>query len=198
MKLNWAERWAVNNPLRILQQRIEIGFLKGMATLRPGCKVLEVGCGRGAGAQLILREFHPALLHASDLDLEMIGRAKEYLSRENREKIFLYVADVLQLPYGDNIMDAVFGFGVLHHVPSWRAALTEVARVLKTGGLFFFEELYPTLYQNFITKHILLHPRDNRFFSSHLKAAMKEAHLPINRALELKKLGIVGVSIKEG
>ena len=28
MKLNWAERMAVNNPLRPLQQRIELSLLK--------------------------------------------------------------------------------------------------------------------------------------------------------------------------
>ncbi|MFH0812588.1 MAG: class I SAM-dependent methyltransferase [Pseudomonadota bacterium] len=197
MKLNWAERWAVNNPFRVLQQRIEIRLLKGMVTLPSGARVLEVGCGRGAGAGLILKKFQPALLHASDLDWEMIRKARNFLSLEQRGKIILYVGDVLRLPYRDNAMDAVFVFGVLHHVLDWRSGLAEIARVLKTGGLFFFEELYPSLYQNVITKHILLHPRHDRFFGNDLKAALKEVNLPLKNALEFKKLGILGVSIKE-
>ena len=59
MKLNWAERWAVNNPLRVLEQAIEIRRLKRMLPLPPGFTALEIGCGRGAGARVILREFRP-------------------------------------------------------------------------------------------------------------------------------------------
>jgi len=198
MKLNWAERCAVNNPLRVIQQRIEIRLLKRMATLGARSHVLEVGCGRGAGAELVFKEFQPALFHASDLDLEMIQRAQRYLSQEVRSKIFFYVGDVLTLPYREAFMDAVFVFGVLHHIEDWAKSLAEIARVLKRGGLFFFEELYPSLYQNFITKHLLLHPRHNRFYSSELREALKQADLPIKEALECKRLGILGVSVKGG
>lgn len=196
MKLNWAERWAVNNPLRVIQQRLEMRRLRKNSHLKPGALVLEVGCGRGAGAGLILKEFQPAVLQAMDLDIEMIGRAKDYLSPEQVRRISFYVGDVLRLPYKDGVMDAVFAFGVLHHVPDWRAAFWEIARVLKTGGTYFLEEIYPTLYQNFITKHILLHPRENRFLSQDLKKTMKEAQLHLKSHLEIKEIGILGVSLK--
>ena len=107
------------------------------------------------------------------------------------------MGDVLRLPYKDEDLDAVFAFGVLHHVPDWQAALGEIARVLKTGGTYFLEEIYPTLYQNFITKHILLHPRENRFLSQDLKEAMKKAHLHLESRLEIEKIGILGVLVKE-
>ncbi len=105
--------------------------------LKPGALVLEVGCGRGAGAGLILKEFQPAVLQAMDLDIEMIGKAEDYLSPEQGRRISFYVGDVLRLPYKDGALDAVFAFGVLHHVPDWEAALWEIARVLKTGGNLF-------------------------------------------------------------
>ena len=196
MKLNWAERWVVNNPSRVIQQRVEMRWLRKKSPLKPGAVVLEVGCGRGAGAGLILREFQPAVLQAMDLDVEMIGKAKDYLSPELGRRIFFYVGDVLRLPYKDEALDAVFAFGVLHHVPDWRAALGEIARVLKTGGTYFLEEIYPSLYQNFITKHILLHPRENRFLSQDLKEAMKGAQLHLESHLEIEKIGILGVLIK--
>jgi len=196
MKLNWAERWVVNNPLRVLQQQIEIRMLKRMASLESEPQILEVGCGRGAGASLILKEFRPALLHASDLDIAMIQKAKHYLSSEQKKGTFLFVGDALRIPYKDNAMDAVFTFGVLHHVLDWRSALADISRVLKSNGLLFFEELYPSLYQNFITKRILLHPEHGRFLSDDLKAALNKVNLSMIHALECKKLGILGVSVK--
>jgi ubiquinone/menaquinone biosynthesis C-methylase UbiE len=110
----------------------------------------------------------------------------------------MHNADLAQLPYGDGVFDAVFGFGVLHHLPDWRQGLAELARVLKTGGSYYLEELYPTLYQNFITRHILLHPEEDRFTSSHLKAALDAARLSITQAVEWKPVGILATLVKLG
>jgi ubiquinone/menaquinone biosynthesis C-methylase UbiE len=196
MKLNWAERWAVNNPLRPIQVQLELGWLKRNARLKLYAHVLEVGCGRGAGSSLIKTMFEPAVLHAMDLDVEMIRKAFRYLSVEQREGISFFVSDAVLLPYPDEAMDAVFGFGVLHHVPDWQRGLAEIARVLKPGGIYFFEELYPSLYQNFLTRHILLHPTKNRFCSQDLKLALKNAGLEQGNFLEHKKLGILGFASK--
>jgi ubiquinone/menaquinone biosynthesis C-methylase UbiE len=197
MKLNWAERWVVNNPLRVLEQQFQMGLFKKMKPLAPGAAILEVGCGRGAGAKLIWKTHRPSLLCALDLDEEMIVQAKRYLSGVHDRQVFLQVGDVLHIPFRDRSLDAVFGFGVLHHVPDWRSALAEIARVLKAGGLYFIEELYPALYQNLITKRILLHPRENRFLSDDLREALHKIGLPIQDAVEVKKLGILGVARKK-
>lgn len=196
MKLNWAERWAVNNPLRPLQQRLEIRWFKKRCGLAPGGRILEVGCGRGAGSALIKEAFRPDVLHAMDLDIEMIRRAQTYLSPEMREGIAFYVGDVARLPYRDGTMDAVFGFGVLHHVPDWREALAEIVRVLRVGGIYCFEELYPSLYQNIITRRILLHPALDRFHSEDLRQAMQNAGLASGASLENRALEIIGVAVK--
>jgi len=197
MKLNWAERWVVNNPLRVFQQQIEIAWFKRMMPLAPGKTVLEMGCGRGAGAKLILRTFQPAGLHLQDLDIKMIVKAKQYLGGVELKKISLSVGDAVGLPFQADSLDAIFGFGFLHHVPDWRSALAEISRVLKTGGFYYFEELYPGLYQNVITKHILLHPENDRFSSYDLRKGLDKTSLILKHAFELRKMGILGVAAKE-
>ncbi len=197
MQLNWAERWVVNNPLRVCQQQIEIAWFKRMLPLAPGKTVLEMGCGRGAGAKLILRTFQPAVLHVQDLDIKMIVKAKQYLGGVELKKISLSVGDAVGLPFQADSLDAIFGFGFLHHVPDWRSALAEISRVLKPGGLYYFEELYPGLYQNVITKHILLHPEHDRFSGYDLRQGLHKTSLILKHAFELRKMGILGVAAKE-
>lgn len=198
MKLNWAERWAVNNPTRPIQQYLEILWVMSRINVRPGARILEIGCGRGAGAFIIKKAFHPSVLHGMDLDIGMIRMAGRYLRPAAKDGIVFYAGNAGSLPYPDETLDAVFGFGVLHHIEDWQAALAEILRVLKSGGIYVFEELYPSLYQNAVTRHILLHPTRNRFRSDDLKLAVRESGLMMLDYLELKKIGILGMAKKAG
>jgi len=196
MKLNWAERLVVNNPVRVWQQKLEIKWFQKIIAPAQETAFLEVGCGRGAGAKLILENFHPSRLYTLDLDLKMILKARGHLLPQTQGQTALFVGDAVALPFGHNSLDAVFGFGFLHHVPDWRAALAQIARVLKVGGIYYMEELYPGLYQNFLTRHILLHPRKDRFLSHDLKTALHQQNLVLKGTLEASRFGILGVAVK--
>ena len=197
MKLNWAERWAVNNPLRGIQQQLEMYWFRRMWPMVDGLSILEVGCGRGVGAGIIHKAFKPSQLYIQDLDLEMILKAKSRHAPSEEEGVTPSVGDAASLSFKSCIFDAVFGFGVLHHVPEWRSALKEIARTLKSGGIYYMEELYPGLYQNMITKHILLHPKEDRFGSKDLREAFSSAGMGIKKSIELQKLGILAVAVKK-
>jgi ubiquinone/menaquinone biosynthesis C-methylase UbiE len=193
MKLNWAERWVVNNPLRVLEQSSQVRWMKRVAALEPGATVLEVGCGRGAGAGLVLDAFQPESVFATDLDIDMIRKANRYLKASQKSRVHLATADASHLPFRSAAFDAAFVFGVLHHVPDWRSGVSEIARVLKPGGLLYLEELYPTLYQNFITRHILAHPTEDRFDGADLKAALQSRAFSFLGMREVKLVGILAV-----
>jgi ubiquinone/menaquinone biosynthesis C-methylase UbiE len=197
MKVNWAERLIVNNPVRVQIQRLIIRWIKRQGGMGNPGRVLEVGCGRGAGACLILEEFAPARVHALDLDYRMIESARAYLNPRQQQQISLFVGDAVSLPYAGGSMDAVFGFGVLHHLPDWRAGLAEIARVLKPGGVYFLEEFYPAFYANFLAKRLFFHPAEDRFESSDLHRALAAAGLRVEGALEHKQLGLLAVARKE-
>ena len=197
MKVNWAERLMVNSPVRLAVQRLIIRWIKSVTRIPAEARVLEIGCGRGAGACMLLEKFNPALMHAFDLDHQMILLAGKYLKPQHKGKISLYVGDALLLPYRDGVLDAVFGFGVLHHLPDWRRGLAEIARVLKPGGIYFLEEFYPPLYQNFLARRIFLHPELDRFYSHDLHQALDQAGFVVKSRLEQKLLGILAVAVKK-
>ncbi len=77
--------------------------------------------------------------------------------------------------------------------PTGRVRLLKLGRVLKPHGIYLLEELYPTLYQNFITRHILLHPTENRFRGEELKEALDATNFLVQASLELKLFGILAV-----
>ena len=196
MKLNWIERLYVNSPIRLAAQYLEVQWFASMLPIDPGASILEIGCGRGAGARLILEKFKPDRLNLMDLDFQMTQKAATYLKCGNQQKIHFCTGDATYLPFGHKLFDAVFGFGVLHHVLEWRRSLLEVVRVLKNGGVYYMVEFYPGLYQNFITKRLFVHPECNRFTSPELRDAFEDVNLTLTHTFEMKKMGILGIGIK--
>lgn len=196
MIVNWPERLWVNSPLRLLIQRRETRFFKQLRDVAPGSHVLEIGCGRGAGATLILDTFQPARLDALDIDYAMIDLAVSRKSAGSQSPVLFYVGDAQYLPYPDSCLDAVFNFGIIHHLEDWRRGITEVSRVLKVGGGFYFEEVYPPLYANMLLRHVLDHPTENRFHGPEYRAALEASELRLLPGYRESRFGILGVAEK--
>ena len=94
-------------------------------------RALEIGCGNGHGTRLIKKYFGPRLIDAVDLDEKMI----EIAIRTNDDPSIHYkVMDASKLSFPDNAFDAIFDFGIIHHIPNWRDCISEMNRVLKNGG----------------------------------------------------------------
>lgn len=164
MKLNFAERMLVNNGARAMVQRFyEAPLLRRLGGPVEGARVLDVGCGRGVGVELLLRQFGAGYVCGVDLDSRQIERARSRLNRVNDGQWSLTAASVEQLPFEDASFDAVFDFGMLHHVPMWQRGVFEIRRVLKHGGRFFFEEVTRAALQRWSYRTFLDHPKENRF-----------------------------------
>lgn len=140
MKLNLIERLITNNPIRAyIQKHFEGPMLKNMGGRKDYPLCLEIGCGAGTGAQVIAEQFGAEKVIAIDIDAEQIERAKRGLKLELKDKIEFKVDDAMALDEPDQKFDAVFSFGVLHHMEDWRKAIREISRVLKSGGEFFLK-----------------------------------------------------------
>jgi ubiquinone/menaquinone biosynthesis C-methylase UbiE len=161
--LNRCETLLMNNALRsLIQRRFEAPRLERMGGRTPGGHVLEVGCGRGVGAEIILDAFGAGHVDAFDLDPRMVALAERRLEHR-RGRVRVRVGDVTAIEAADESYDAVFDFGIIHHVPDWQAALREIRRVLKPGGRLFAEEVHERFIQNPLWRRVLEHPQENRF-----------------------------------
>lgn len=139
MRLNWLGRASMNNALRSLGQQYDASWLERLGGRVDGGRVLEVGCGRGVGVQIILERFGAASVEAMDLDPKMVERARRRLAAYDSSRVVLSVGNVTSIKAADATFDAVFDFGAIHLEPDWRRGIAEVRRVLKPGGRFFFE-----------------------------------------------------------
>jgi len=107
------------------------------AGIRPGDKVLDVGCGTGTLAVLSKRLAPGAEIIGLDPDPKALARAHRKAQRAHVSVQFDEgFADVL--PYADASIDRVLSSLMLHHLPTAakQKALLEVRRVLKPGGSF--------------------------------------------------------------
>jgi len=103
-------------------------------------EVLDVGCGVGHWGRLLARVLPSgARVTGVDRDPLWVERATERAAAEGLP--FRYeVAAVERLPFEDNTFDLVTCQTVLIHVPDRRAALAEMIRVAKPGGLIAVAE----------------------------------------------------------
>lgn len=164
----------MNNPVRALvQRRHEGALMERLGGRVEGARVLEIGCGRGVGTEIIFERFGAREVHAFDVDPDMIARAHRRLSGYPANRLTLFVGDAAAIRAEDAFYDAVFDFGIIHHVPAWERAVAEVARVLKPGGKFFFEEVTKRALDRWFYRTFLDHPKTNRFSAEQFVAEIE-------------------------
>ena len=116
--------------------KIRVALLD-QAALRPGDRVLDIGCGTGTLA-VLARRLHPGVeVVGLDPDPKALARARRKAERAGVPIQFDQgFAD--ELPYPDASFDRVFSSLMLHHLGSEvkQRTLAEVRRVLKPGGSF--------------------------------------------------------------
>jgi len=122
--------------------------------IRPGIKVLEIGCGSGSYTTFVARAVGPeGAVCALDIQPKMLEQLAQKLDQpENADltNITLYEQSAYELPFDDGTFDVVYMVTVLFEIPDRQRALAEIRRVLKPDGKlasseFLFDPDYPLL-----------------------------------------------------
>jgi SAM-dependent methyltransferase len=163
MELDQRELKFINSPVRRFFQkhyefRVFKQFLKRNGIDLTNKVILDAGCGSGYSTELIAQELQPKELVAFDIMPEQIELARQ---RGLSANIFIGDATNIELP--SDMFDGVFVFDILHHIPKWRIALTEISRVTKSCGVLLIEEPSNEALEEAERYFKIYHPREARF-----------------------------------
>ena len=110
----------------------------------------------------------------------MITRARRRLAKY-ADRVALHHGDAADLRAtvgaADVSYDAVFDFAIIHHIPNWRDAIAEIARVLRPGGRFYFDEVTAHALARPTYRALFDHPTADRFTAEDFRAELHRHNL---------------------
>ena len=104
--------------------------LVAAADVRPGQRVLDVGCGTGVVAREVARRIGgDGDITGTDINEAMLESAREFAARHRLVGIHWQQCDATAMPFEDESFDVVLCQQGLQFMPDRRAAVMEMARV---------------------------------------------------------------------
>ena len=156
-----------------------------------GQRILEVGCGTGDDARQIAEMISPGgSLVAIDKSKALIGEARRRSKRQS-DWIDFVVGDANELDLESSTFDACRIERTLIHIPEPSAALSEMVRVLRSGGKLVAYE--PDLETYVIdSSYRELSRRLLKFWYGQLQCGWVARHLPAM----FKEIGLAGINVE--
>lgn len=118
-------------------------LLRWLSACAPGrCEILDVACGTGdlaLGAAALRPEWRVRGVDAAE---GMVARARARVAVADRARLRFEVGDLTRLSLPDASVDVILAGYALRNVPDHGAALIELQRVLRPGGVLLTLDFY--------------------------------------------------------
>jgi len=144
--------------------------------------LLDLGCGAAASIPLLVKTFRPDHITALDIDpaaLETARRKHGAASDALGVRTTFTQASATRLPLSDASIDAVFCHQLLHHLYRQRAALREIRRVLRPGGLLMLAESCRPFIETLPVRLLFRHPKGVQREATDYARAVSQAGLSV-------------------
>lgn len=103
--------------------------------LRPGMRLLDVGCGPGSITLGLAEAVSPGEVIGVDIQVAQVEHARRRAAVYRVTNLQFQAASIYALPFPDRCFDAAFANGVVMHLAEPVRALAELCRVLRPGGI---------------------------------------------------------------
>jgi len=126
-----------------------------------GKSVLDAGCGTGIFSIIFARNGAANVL-GIDISEGSLETGQDLKAKFNLENTSFQKEDMLNLPFDDESFDIVWAWGTVHHTTDPLRAMSELIRVLKTGGsilLAVYTRTRVTFLHEIIRKTLVRTPR---------------------------------------
>lgn len=133
---NSVQTYAQYESLRFWRALDAITFEKWRREMRPGARVLDLGCAQGRSTRGVVTPEVDVI--GFDISRALVRQAVDRFGADAR--VAFMVADATSLPFADESFDYVLVYGVLHHLPDPARICKQIARVLRPGGVLFTSE----------------------------------------------------------
>lgn len=134
-----AEKWyeAQDDPIALLrnQHKIEVPWMLAEIRRHIGyhAEILDMGCGAG----LLANDIALSGYKVTGIDLSTTS-LKVAQARDVTHSVKYQMGDVYKVPFANESFDVVTAMDLLEHVSDPERVIAEAQRVLRPGGVFFF------------------------------------------------------------
>lgn len=110
-----------------------VEFLTQAMELKPGMKVLDMGCGKAMSSIFLAREFG-VQVWANDLWISATDNLKRIQADNVEDSVFPIRAEAHALPYAENFFDAIISVDSFQYYGTNETYLSSFAKLLKPNG----------------------------------------------------------------
>lgn len=130
-------------PTAVEDPRSSIVYMAERASISPGERVLDAGCGVGGPALVIANEIPEVIVDGVTISETQVRIGGELIEDAGMaDRVRLHVADFHALPFADHVFDVAIFLEVTNYSYERKQMFSEAVRVLRPGGRIYIKDVF--------------------------------------------------------